>query len=82
MSDDPVPAYFTWRYILWLTWSNAVTILATVQIFFQAITLDPTLVDRTTAHWVAIANLALMAIISQVKKNNPPGPPPTKGNSP
>ena len=78
MSDDPVPAYFSWRYIIWLSWSNAVTILGTIQAIFQAITIDQTLVDHTTAHIISIINLAIMVIIAQMKKNNPPGDPPMK----
>lgn len=78
-SPDPVPPYFGWRYIVWLAWTNAISILGVVQAVFQAITLDATLVSHNTVHYLSIANLVLIVVIAQIKKNNPPSPPPTKG---
>jgi hypothetical protein len=80
MSDpDPqMPRDFGWRYVAWLAWSNAISILATLQAIFAAITLDPTLVSHQAFHVISIANLVLLVVIAQLKKNNPPSPPPTK----
>jgi hypothetical protein len=81
MSSDPnntVPAYFSWRYLAWLGWSNAISILATLQAIFAAITLDPTLVSHETYHWITIFSLVLTVVVAQAKKNYPPSPPPVK----
>jgi hypothetical protein len=80
--DDPVPAYFSWRYVLWLSWSNPVTILATLQGIFQAITLDDSLLPHSVTHGIAIANLVLIIIIAQIRKRLPPGPQPMKDPTP
>ena len=80
MSDDPVPAYFGLRFVAWFIWSNAITGLMVLQAGLTAITLDPSLVSHTTFHYLLIGNSVLCAIIAQVKRNNPPSPPPTKGS--
>lgn len=85
MSDeaDPVPKYFSWRYIFWFCWVNALTILSTIQGSIAALLLaaddatNPLVSHRTYKLFVA-ANAILMVIVAQAKKNNPPGPPPTK----
>ena len=78
MSDDPVPAYFSIRYIIWLAWSNSITGLMTLQAIFATLTLDPQLLSHSASHYVLIGNAVLCAVVAQVKRNNPPGPPPTK----
>jgi hypothetical protein len=81
MSDDPVPAYFSWRYIFWLLWANAITVLNTIQAVVATLTLDPTLIPHDTLHYLLIANCILCVVVAQLKKNNPPGPPPMKDQS-
>ena len=80
--DDPVPAYFTWRYLLWLCWTNAITLLATLQGLFSILLLeageDPSFLTHTQIRWIYFANAALLFIVAQAKKQNPPGPPPMK----
>jgi hypothetical protein len=78
MDSDPVPAYFSFRYVIWLAWTNALTILMTIQGIVAAITLDPTLVSHGALHWYLIANAVLSVIIAQIKRNYPPSPAPTK----
>lgn len=78
-TPDPVPAYFSFRYVLWLCWTNAITILSVVQGIAAALTLDPTAVSHAVFHWCLIANSVLCVVIAQIKRNAPPGPPPTKG---
>jgi hypothetical protein len=77
MTDDPVPAYFSFRYVVWLGWSNAITILATLQAVFATITLDPTLMSPTAFHWCSIANLIFIVVVAQIKRNTAPSLPPT-----
>ena len=77
-STDPVPSYFSFRYIAWVAWSNAITIMAMLQAIFQAITLDPTLLPHEVVHWATIVSLILTIIVAQMKKNNPPGESPRK----
>jgi len=77
-SPDPIPPYFGIRYIGWFIWSNLITGLMIVQVAVTAITLDPTIVSHNTFHYALIANAVLAAVVAQVKKNNPPSPPPTK----
>lgn len=77
-SPDPVPAYFTLRWVLWFLWSNAITGLMIAQGIFSALALDPSLVSHATFHWILIGNAVLTGVIAQVKRNTPPGPPPTK----
>ena len=81
-NPDPVPTYFNLRYVLWFLWSNAITELMIVQVAVTAITLDPTIVSHNMFHYALIANAVLAAVVAQVKKNNPPSPPPTKGPTP
>jgi len=78
----PMPPNFGWRYILWFIWCNAITGLMLVQVVVTTVTLDPTLVSHDTFHYLLIANAVICAVIAQIKRNNPPSPPPTKGPSP
>jgi hypothetical protein len=77
----PMPSNFSFRYVMWYLWCNAITILMIAQSAFSALTLDPTLVSHNTFHWILIGNSVLTATIAIAKKNNPPGPPPTKSPS-
>lgn len=77
-TPDPVPAYFSCRYVGWFLWSNAITGLMIVQGVFAALTLDPTLIPHDVFHWLLIGNAVLTGVIAQVKANRSPGPPPTK----
>ena len=79
---DPVPKYFSMRYIWWVIYSNAITILATIQLIFQGLTLDPTMLDHKTVHWVDIFNMVLMIIVAQAKKNDPSPPSPRAAETP
>lgn len=76
----PMPRDFGWRYILWLIWCNALSILGTAQAILAMVALDPTLVAAKTYHWVTLGNAILVVVIAQWKKNAPPGPPPLKAS--
>lgn len=81
--NDPVPAYFSWRYVLWFLWSNAITILSIAQGGLAALMLadgDPNnpMIPHTVYRWIVLANAFLTGLCAVAKKNNPPGPPPTK----
>ena len=83
MSDpNPVPSYFTfkymWRYTVWLIWSNPLTIFLTIQSIFLQLTMDTTM-SRPVVHWSLTGANMLGILIAQLKKNNPSPPPPTKG---
>ena len=79
-SPDPVPSYFGLRYIVWLIWTNLVTIIAIVQGTFAVLALSSEdMFSHTTVRWFMVASAVLSAVIAQIKKNVPPSPPPTKG---
>ena len=69
MPLPPIPANFGIKYIAWVIWANAVTVLMLMQGVFAALTLDPTLVSHDTFHWLLIANAVLCAILAQIKRN-------------
>ena len=82
-SPDPIPRDFGWRYILWMIWSNAITILAALQGIFASVLLvsdDPTnpMLPHTWVRWIVLGNAILTGVIAQVKRNSPPSPPPTQ----
>jgi hypothetical protein len=80
MNDpDPVPKWFTMRYVAWLIFTNPISILATLQAIFQALTLDPSMVSHTTVHVISICNLVLIVVIAQIRKGKSSPPPPSKG---
>lgn len=82
MTDEPpMPRNFGWRWLLWVAWCNAITILSALQAVFTALTSDPdsTLVSHRAFHIISVCNLVLVIVVAQVKKNSPPPPPPTKG---
>jgi hypothetical protein len=66
-----MPANFGWRYVLWFTWSHAITVLMVLQAIFATLTLDPTLVSHDVFHWLLITNAVLCAVLAQVKRDNP-----------
>jgi hypothetical protein len=66
------PSYFGWRYIWWMAYKNAITILMIVQGGISAITLDPSLVSHSTFHWMLIANSVLCLTLAQIKRDHPP----------
>ena len=72
----PMPRDFGWRYILWVTWCNALSILGTAQAILAMLALDPTLVSAKSYHYITLANAILVVVVAQWKKNAPPGPPP------
>lgn len=72
-----MPRYFGWRYIWWLAYTNALTILATLQLIFLQFTMDDTL-SRPVVHWLLSGANILGIVIAQIKRNHPPGKAPTK----
>jgi hypothetical protein len=84
--ENPVPTWFgvryVFRYVMWIMYTNPVTILATLQALFQAATLNDTLFSKTADHWIAIGALALTVLVAQVKKNSPPTSPPINPKGP
>jgi hypothetical protein len=82
---EDMPRDFGIRYILWVCWSNAITILMTLQGVFAAVLLvaendtskDP-LLPHTWVRWIVLGNAILTGVVAQIKRSNPPGPPPTK----
>ena len=67
-----------WGYVGWLIWSNLITLLSIVQMAVAGIMIYAEAFPHTTFRWLVIANAALTAIVAQVKKNAPPGPPPQR----
>ena len=74
--ENPVPTWFgvryVFRYIMWIIYTNPVTILSSLQALFQALTLNDTMFSKQVDHGIAIAALILTIFVAQVKKNSPP----------
>ena len=76
---NDMPRDFGWRYVAWLAWSNAISVLGTIQAVLAVIVLDPDIaLDHVLFHRISLANAIAVVLVAQLKKNNPPGPPPTK----
>jgi hypothetical protein len=72
-----MPRSFGWRYILWLAWSNALTILLSIQAIFLQLTIDSE-IPRVWTHHLLTAADVLGIVAAQIKRNVPPGPPPRR----
>jgi hypothetical protein len=75
---DEIPRDFGWRYILWMCWSNIITIMASAQGIVAMLMLDQEIFSHTTFRYIVLGNAILTAVVAQIKRNNPPSPPPTK----
>jgi len=80
-----IPRDFGWRYIGWAIWSNAVTILAILQGVAASVLLvadDPNnpMLSHNGFRYIMLANAILTGLVAQIKRNRPPGPPPTKAS--
>jgi hypothetical protein len=78
-SDNPVPDYFSFRYILWFLWSHAIMILSILQGAFASLLLiadDPVnpVLSHTTVRIIILSNAILTGAIAQIKR--PPSDPP------
>lgn len=79
MSDEEsMPRDFGWRYVGWFLWSNAISLLSTAQGTFAALALASDMFSARTLKVFLVTNAILCVVISQIKRNNPPGPPPLK----
>lgn len=76
--DPPMPRDFGVRYILWMAWCNAITILSVLQGIFATLALAGDMFSHNTVRIYMVANAILSAVVAQIKRNKPPGPPPTK----
>jgi hypothetical protein len=74
----PMPLDFGWKYVWWVAWSNAITILAIAQGTFATMALASDMFSHNTVRIYMVANAVMSAIIAQVKRNLPPGPHPRK----
>lgn len=63
---------------MWLLWSNLITLLATIQAALAGLMISANVFTHTQFRVIVIANAVLTAVIAQIKRNNPPGPPPEK----
>lgn len=77
-SKKPMPHDFGWRWLVWLLWSNILTVLLTIQAIFLQLTLDPESLPRNWVHRVLQAANIIGIVVAQVKRNNPPPPRPRK----
>ena len=82
-TPSPVPSYFGPRYIVWLAWTNAVTILAVIQGIVATLMMGPddgpdALFTHSQFRYISIANAVLTVIIAQIKRSGPPPSPPTR----
>ena len=77
--DPPMPRDFGLRYMIWIAWTNKLTILMALQALFTAVTLDPTLVNHQVAHWCLIVANVLGIVGAQYSRRNPIPPPPVQG---
>jgi len=72
-----MPRDFGWRYVLWLTWSNVLTIILSLQAIFLQLTIDSDIPTTWTHHLLTAADV-LGIVAAQIKRNKPPPPPPRK----
>ena len=85
-TPSPGPSYFGLRYILWLAWCNAITLLAVAQAALASVMLvsddgaDP-LFTHAQFRYIILANAILTAVVAQTKKSNPPPPSPRSTSS-
>jgi hypothetical protein len=73
----PMPKDWGFRYIGWLLYTNALSIVMTVQLIFLQFTMDSTL-SRPTVHWLLSGVNVLGIIIAQIKRATGPPPRPLK----
>lgn len=77
MSDDnPVPSYFGFRYVLWILWGNAITLLGAAQgglSTLLAATMDEKNPPISPLKIVIITaiNGALIAALANINRNKP-----------
>ena len=71
MPMPQMPKEFSFKYVMWVLWCNAVTVLVTIQGVLAAITLDPTLMSHVIFHWVSIGNALLVIVLAQIERRGP-----------
>ena len=81
---DEMPRDFGLRWLLWMAYCNAVTILAILQGIFASLLLvadDPNnpILSHNAFRYIVLSNAILTGLVAQLKKNHPPPPPPTQG---
>jgi hypothetical protein len=82
VSTDPVPAYFSFRYVLWLAWTNAITILMMAQAALTTLTVSGDIFAPTTERKILLAVAILGTVLAQIKRNGPPPMKPAKETPP
>jgi len=71
-----MPRDFGIRYVFWFIWCNLITIVAIAQGTFAVLALASDMFSHNTVRIYMVISAVLSAVIAQVKKNVPPGPPP------
>jgi hypothetical protein len=72
-TPDPVPKWFNVRYIFWMVWSNAITILGGIQAALAALlaaTMDsahPPISHEATL-WITALNAGLIVILANINR--------------
>ena len=75
-TPNPVPSYFSFRYILWLAWTHAVGVLSAIQAIFGAVLLavdanpEHPVVSQKIVLFLLVGNAALTGILSQINRNS------------
>lgn len=67
-----------WKWLGWFLWSNAITLIQVVQVSIAGLMIYAEAFPHEVFRKLVIANAILTGIISQIKANRPPGPPPER----
>jgi hypothetical protein len=70
-----------WRYVLWVIWSNLITLLQVLQLAVAALMISSEVFTHTQFRVIVIVNALLSAFVAQIKRNKPPGPAPRRDDA-
>ena len=77
MNDpDPMPKDFGLKWVLWMAWSNAITILAVIQGAFASILLlsddgPDAMITHAQFRSAALINAVLVGILARIDRKRP-----------
>jgi hypothetical protein len=73
-----MPRDFGVRWLVWMAYSNMLTIVFTAQLVMMQVAYDPHNAQSPWVHWVLTGANVFGIIGAQIKRNKPPPPAPRK----